>query len=67
MIGTAIYGSRGANGVVLVTPREEVNQAVVSHMTPYYSLGTLSKKSRCINSEEFFNDRGGCLPERRKI
>ncbi|WP_276166052.1 SusC/RagA family TonB-linked outer membrane protein [Zobellia alginiliquefaciens] len=50
---TAIYGSRGANGVILVTTkRGSVSGGKISYDS-YYSLGSLSKKVGVLNSEEF--------------
>lgn len=50
---TAIYGARGANGVVLVTTkRGSRNGASVSYDN-YFSVGVLAKKMDVLNSEEF--------------
>jgi len=50
---TAIYGSRGANGVVLVTTKRGSKSGGSISYDTYYSLGTLSKKVGVLNSEEF--------------
>ena len=50
---TAIYGSRGANGVVLVTTKRGSNAGGRISYDSYYSLGTLAKKVGVLNSEEF--------------
>ncbi|MDF9798888.1 TonB-linked SusC/RagA family outer membrane protein [Catalinimonas alkaloidigena] len=50
---TAIYGARGANGVIMVTTkRGNKNGGEVSYNN-YFSLGTLPKKIPLLNSEEF--------------
>ncbi|KKM96648.1 hypothetical protein LCGC14_1175970, partial [marine sediment metagenome] len=50
---TAIYGARGANGVILVsTKRGSTNGGRVNYDVDF-SLGTLPKKISLLNSEEF--------------
>lgn len=49
---TAIYGARGANGVILVTTKRGTEGGKISYDS-YYSLGNLSKKVDVLNSEEF--------------
>lgn len=52
---TAIYGARGANGVLLVTTKRgnvKEGKIVVSY-NGYVSLGILAKKVDLMNSEEF--------------
>ncbi|RTE52956.1 TonB-dependent receptor [Arenibacter aquaticus] len=50
---TAIYGSRGANGVILVTTKRGSKSGGTISYDSYYSLGTLAKKVDVLNSEEF--------------
>ncbi len=50
---TAIYGSRGANGVILVTTKRGSQQGGRISYDSYYSLGNLSKKVGVLNSQEF--------------
>ena len=50
---TAIYGSRGANGVILVTTKRGSQQGGRISYDSYYSLGNLAKKVGVLNSEEF--------------
>lgn len=50
---TAIYGSRGANGVILVTTKRGSKSGGRISYDSYYSLGTLAKKVDVLNSEEF--------------
>lgn len=50
---TAIYGSRGANGVILITTkRGNKNGGKVSYDS-FYSVGELRKQIGVLNSEEF--------------
>jgi TonB-dependent starch-binding outer membrane protein SusC len=50
---TAIYGARGANGVILVTTkRGSTDGGRISYDTDF-SIGTLPKKIPLLNSEEF--------------
>ncbi|WP_213086870.1 SusC/RagA family TonB-linked outer membrane protein [Chitinophaga agrisoli] len=52
---TAIYGARGANGVILVTTkRGNKNGGNVSYSTDF-SLGQLARKQRLLNSKEFLH------------
>lgn len=51
---TAIYGARGANGVVLVTTRRGAStEGVTVGYDGYISLGVLPKKLDMLNSDEF--------------
>tara|TARA_R110002012_G_scaffold216372_4_gene387480 strand:- start:4021 stop:7080 length:3060 start_codon:yes stop_codon:yes gene_type:complete len=50
---TAIYGSRGANGVVLVTTKRGSNSGVKIGYDSYYGVGKIAKKMDVLNSEEF--------------
>ena len=50
---TAIYGSRGANGVILVSTKRGSQAGGKISYDSYYSLGNLSKKVGVLNSEQF--------------
>ncbi|CAM4274815.1 SusC/RagA family TonB-linked outer membrane protein [Zobellia nedashkovskayae] len=50
---TAIYGSRGANGVILVSTKRGSNSGGKISYDSYYSLGNLSRKVDVLNSEQF--------------
>ncbi len=49
---TAIYGTRGSNGVIVVTTKRGKNDARVNYST-YLSTNTLAKKLDVLNSEQF--------------
>lgn len=52
---TAIYGARGANGVILVTTkRGNKNGGTVSYSTDF-SVGVLARKQKLLNSEQFLH------------
>ncbi len=52
---TAIYGSRGANGVIIVTTKqgEKGQEAPVIHVSAEYSLQVLQNKIDLLNGSEF--------------
>ncbi|MUH37640.1 TonB-dependent receptor [Zobellia amurskyensis] len=50
---TAIYGSRGANGVILVSTKRGSKSGGKISYDSYYSLGNLSRKVDVLNSEQF--------------
>lgn len=50
---TAIYGARGANGVILVTTKRGSNSGGVITFDADVSVGVLPKKIPLLNSEEF--------------
>ncbi len=53
---TAIYGSRGANGVIIVTTKSGVKGGgVQASITSEYSLQRLSKKIDLLSGQEFAN------------
>ncbi len=53
---TAIYGSRGANGVILVTSKRGPNQeGIVVGYDGYVSAGTLRKKMDLLNAREWLD------------
>ena len=50
---TAIYGSRGANGVIMITTKKgQEGKAKVSY-SGYYGVQSLRKKQNLINAQEF--------------
>ena len=49
---TAIYGTRGSNGVIVVTTKRGENEISVNYNT-YLSLNTVAKKLDVLNAEEF--------------
>jgi len=52
---TALYGSRGSNGVVLITTkRGRAGKSTISFDT-YYGIQKVSKKLEMLNGEEFAN------------
>jgi TonB-linked SusC/RagA family outer membrane protein len=52
---TAIYGSRGANGVVLITTKKGKSGKVVVDYDGYYGMQTLRKKLDLMNATEYAN------------
>jgi TonB-linked SusC/RagA family outer membrane protein len=52
---TAIYGSRGANGVVLITTKKGKAGKIVVEYDGYYGLQTLRKKLDLMNATEYAN------------
>lgn len=51
--GTAIYGSRGANGVVLVTTKKGKAGGTNIEYSGYYGMQQVTKKIDMLNAEEF--------------
>lgn len=49
---TAIYGTRGSNGVIVVTTKRGKNGITVNYNT-YLSLNTVAKKLDVLNAEQF--------------
>jgi TonB-linked SusC/RagA family outer membrane protein len=52
---TAIYGSRGANGVVLITTKKGRDGKIRVSYNGYLGLATLRKKIDLVNAREFAN------------
>lgn len=50
---TAIYGSRGANGVVLITTKKGNAGRTQIEYNAYYGLQTVTKKIDMLNAQEF--------------
>lgn len=49
---TAIYGARGANGVILVTTKRGSKGKVRTSVNAYYGLQTIAKKMDMLNAEQ---------------
>ncbi len=49
----AIYGSRGANGVVLVTTKKGKDGVLKVNFNAYYGIETLQDKPEMLNSEQY--------------
>ncbi len=54
---TAIYGSRGANGVVLITTRKGKSGKTVFSVHSYTSLGTVAQKMKVLNTQQYLDMR----------
>jgi TonB-linked SusC/RagA family outer membrane protein len=52
---TAIYGSRGANGVVLVTTKKGINKEFEIQYETQQSMGVIAKKYDMLSASEFAN------------
>jgi len=52
---TAIYGSRGANGVVLITTKKGKEGKIKVSYNGYYGIQSLRKKIDLVNAREFAN------------
>jgi TonB-linked SusC/RagA family outer membrane protein len=50
---TAIYGSRGANGVIIITTKRGLNGKAQVNYDTYLSVGQVSKKLDLLNAGEF--------------
>jgi TonB-linked SusC/RagA family outer membrane protein len=50
---TAIYGSRGANGVIMITTKRGKEGKVQVSYNGYFGVQTLRKKIKLINAQEF--------------
>jgi TonB-linked SusC/RagA family outer membrane protein len=49
----AIYGSRGANGVVLVTTKKGKNGTLKVNVNAYYGIENLAQKPTMLNSQQY--------------
>ncbi|RDC65235.1 TonB-dependent receptor SusC [Adhaeribacter pallidiroseus] len=52
---TAIYGARGANGVILVTTKRGSKDGGRVNYDTYFSVGTMARKIDLLNSAEFLH------------
>ena len=50
---TAIYGSRGANGVIIVTTKKGRSEQVNINFDAYYGIQSVAKKIDVMNTEEW--------------
>lgn len=71
---TAIYGSRGANGVIIISTKKGVTKKPTVRLKAAYGVSQISKHLDLMNAEEFLryrNDyywfRGGQDPDMRAI
>ena len=66
---TAIYGSRGANGVIMVTTKKGTSSRLSIRAKAQYGVSMMARKLDIMNSEEYLryrNDiatRGGLVPK----
>ncbi len=54
---TAIYGSRGANGVILITTKRKQTGTTKYSITAKSSLGQIAKKQKLLNTEQYLKMR----------
>ena len=54
---TAIYGSRGANGVILITTKRKQTGTTKYSITAKSSLGQIAKKQKLLNTEQYLQLR----------
>ncbi|MDR2283226.1 MAG: SusC/RagA family TonB-linked outer membrane protein [Sphingobacterium sp.] len=54
---TAIYGARGANGVVLITTKRGKTGKVVANLDVYKTIGKISKFLDMMDTDEYLNMR----------
>ncbi|MBT1711941.1 SusC/RagA family TonB-linked outer membrane protein [Fulvivirgaceae bacterium PWU5] len=54
---TAIYGSRGANGVVLITTKKASGERTSADFNIYRGVGQLSKKMKMLNTQQYLDLR----------
>lgn len=50
---TAIYGSRGANGVILITTKKGKQGKLKANVRIYWGLGKVSQKMNLLNTREY--------------
>ncbi|MDQ3292011.1 MAG: SusC/RagA family TonB-linked outer membrane protein, partial [Bacteroidota bacterium] len=63
---TAIYGARGANGVILVTTKRGSKDGGRVNYDSYFSIGTMARKIDLLNSEEFLRVEEGAYQNAEK-
>lgn len=54
---TAIYGSRGANGVVLITTKKGKVGSTVFNLSSSYAIGTVERMMKLMNTEQYLSMR----------
>ncbi len=63
---TAIYGSRGSNGVILITTRQGKKGKPVLTYDGYYGTNSVVDKYKLYNSEEFNAFRAEAVKSRAR-
>jgi TonB-dependent starch-binding outer membrane protein SusC len=64
---TAIYGSSGANGVILVTTKKGRNQKTKIGFNYYTGSSTLLKKFNTLNTQEYLTYRTEAIDNQQKL
>jgi TonB-linked SusC/RagA family outer membrane protein len=64
---TAIYGARGANGVILVTTKRGSKDGGRVNYDTYFSVGTMARKIDLLNSREFLMVEEGAYQNAEKF
>ncbi|PPZ92866.1 SusC/RagA family TonB-linked outer membrane protein [Cloacibacterium normanense] len=54
---TAIYGSRGSNGVVLITTKKALAGKLSVHLNQSYDISELASKMKMMNTEQYLSMR----------
>ncbi|MDU1890390.1 MAG: TonB-dependent receptor [Dysgonomonas sp.] len=54
---TAVYGSRGANGVILITTNKGVNQPTRVNVNSYFGMSTIAKKLDVLDAATYARAR----------
>lgn len=54
---TAIYGSRGANGVILITTKKAQSTKRMVNITAYTGIGFVSRNLKLLNTSQFLQGR----------
>nr|WP_325582974.1 SusC/RagA family TonB-linked outer membrane protein [Gelidibacter sp.] len=58
---TAIYGSRGANGVVLITTKKAKQAKTTVNINTYTGVGSVTRKLKLMNTEQYLTMREQAL------
>lgn len=64
---TSIYGSRGANGVVLITTKKASSRKSRVHFSAYTGVGEISQKMNVLNTFEYLEMRNEAFTNDNKI
>lgn len=64
---TAIYGSRGANGVILITTKKSKAQKIKSTLNIYSGFGDVAKPVKFLSTEEYITMREEAFSNDNKI
>lgn len=54
---TAIYGSRGANGVILITTKKGISGLATVSLNTYYGVSKVSRYPSVMNAEQYIEQR----------